>query len=818
MSDKIASSTGLPTIVIAGHNHFDPTWRRCFDRPATYNGVTVRSYADIEELVMRAWLGLAGRGYTMSEGQAAVWRMYLERNPGDLARLQAEVKAGRLAVMMAGETVQDSNLPIAEGLVRNFLVALPLYRQLCGEDHAALAVAWLEDAFGNSANYPQVLRGVGCQAVWRSTYRSVPDEVWVGIDGTALACLDYVPNHGVGSCYKHPPCPECLGVGCPACDHTGIGFLPVLNRELVLAQATAGIDRLLSGEGLRQDRLDLPDGGSGPADGAFLTVGSEETLPAAAVCDVVEELQRRYAGKVRLVWGTYADVLAHHLPRLAAKAAARQGGAPSPDLNPAMPGCMVTRIATKQRARRVAHLLTTAESVLANRAWQAGVPVAQPAELTDAWRLTAFCQFHDAITGTLIDSAARELHEFLDRTEAVARRVVPAPAAPAIEIWRPVPGNADSLRLGRFEMEFDLKGLTAVRVDGHDPHGEQRFSPNGDRLRIGELILESDFGDAWGTRIPSLGSLWQPYNARALGEFNVLVETTAGGVRWSGSYRGGHRKVCRLEWTQTVRLSPCGRYLDWTTDIDWDAESKRIRAVFPVADPGDSALYEIPFGFIERRFEASQFDYSLWRGNQQEYPAQHWAMKPLASGGACALLTRGLPCVRWMPGRFDLSLLRSPEAEFCQVEQGHYEFWDNDGMRDAGRHRLEYAWWPSAAPLSPAELTRAGYAYNREGWEEPPFAIEGDVIATAWKPAEDGDGWILRLQEIAGAPTTVALRFAEERTVTPTDLLERPARADAIGQPGRGRTWSAPLHRHGIMTLRIRQPQAGGHVQCKNNN
>jgi hypothetical protein len=101
MSDNIASSTGLPTIVIAGHNHFDPTWRRCFDRPATYNGVTVRSYADIEELVMRAWLGLAGRGYTMSEGQTVIWRMYLKRNPGDLARLQAEVKAGRLAVSNA---------------------------------------------------------------------------------------------------------------------------------------------------------------------------------------------------------------------------------------------------------------------------------------------------------------------------------------------------------------------------------------------------------------------------------------------------------------------------------------------------------------------------------------------------------------------------------------------------------------------------------------------------------------------------------------------------------------------------------------------
>jgi hypothetical protein len=42
MSEKNEVSRSLPSIVIAGHNHFDPTWRRCFDRSATYNGVTVR--------------------------------------------------------------------------------------------------------------------------------------------------------------------------------------------------------------------------------------------------------------------------------------------------------------------------------------------------------------------------------------------------------------------------------------------------------------------------------------------------------------------------------------------------------------------------------------------------------------------------------------------------------------------------------------------------------------------------------------------------------------------------------------------------------
>ena len=37
-------------ILSIAHNHFDPVWRRYFDRPAKYKGQTVRSYADVEAL------------------------------------------------------------------------------------------------------------------------------------------------------------------------------------------------------------------------------------------------------------------------------------------------------------------------------------------------------------------------------------------------------------------------------------------------------------------------------------------------------------------------------------------------------------------------------------------------------------------------------------------------------------------------------------------------------------------------------------------------------------------------------------------------
>lgn len=92
-------------ILFVPHNHFDPTWRRCFDRPAEFRGMTVRSYAEIEAHCINAWLDAADKGYTFSEGQAALWRKYLERRPDKHDALREHARAGRLDVMLAGEVI-----------------------------------------------------------------------------------------------------------------------------------------------------------------------------------------------------------------------------------------------------------------------------------------------------------------------------------------------------------------------------------------------------------------------------------------------------------------------------------------------------------------------------------------------------------------------------------------------------------------------------------------------------------------------------------------------------------------------------------------
>jgi len=257
--------------------------------------------------------------------------------------------------------------------------------------------------------------------------------------------------------------------------------------------------------------------------------------------------------------------------------------------------------------------------------------------------------------------------------------------------------------------------------------------------------------------------------------------------------------VKHLEWEVTVSASGDGQRLDFHTELNWDTGSRRIRVLVPVNSGDPAATYEVPFGFVDRAFDESLLDYGQWSAHQMEFPTLHWVHKTVAEGSGVALLNRGLPCNRWLPGRLDLSLVRSPEWAFASVEPGSYEFWDTDGQRDAGRHVFEYALVPHTDSVSFGDLTRMGYAYNLPAPVKPPFRIEGDVVVTAWKLAESGAGWILRVQEANGQDTTVTLAFDERREITKTNLIELPQ-----GDPTCGAHYETPLHRHGILTLQIR--------------
>ena len=89
-------------------------------------------------------------------------------------------------------------------------------------------IANRSDAFGNSAQMPQILKAFGATYVTEIYYNPYDDDVWVGLDKSAV-CVKRLPHPGNGGGWvKYPPCGACKGYGkvagatCALCDGRGI--------------------------------------------------------------------------------------------------------------------------------------------------------------------------------------------------------------------------------------------------------------------------------------------------------------------------------------------------------------------------------------------------------------------------------------------------------------------------------------------------------------------------------------------------------------------------------------------------------------------
>lgn len=768
--------TEKKTVIVMTHNHFDPSWRRCFDRKAKLGDTQVAGYAEIEKQVMDRWLAY---GQPITEGQAAVLRKYVQQRPENKAKLSAMAGQRKFACPMTGETVQDTNLPTPEGLIRNFLCALPFYREVVGEEHDGYGLTWAEDSFGNSPNYPQIVRGLGADTLCKLSYKMPADRVWTGLDGSKVASLErFYREMSVGSFEKHTWCDRCHGEGCKECDGTGIRFVPPLGYEAVrgaLESAVAAEEPLV-----------------------VVNIGGEEILPEEALVQAVKDMQSQYPqADIRL--GTILDAYDCVREKIA-KALAKEGGTPE-DLNPVFQGCYSSRIAIKQRVRALSYRLCAVESALAAQSYETGTRLPQPEDIHLAWQRIAFCQFHDVITGTIIDSAYAEAMDMLDEAEAIINRYLPAqqPAEPTTPAAAPAAPGTHVLHWGNQTVTVDDTGILSVSTQGRELVRQRLYGRQRRPLRIGELVMAEDAGDAWATRIGPTFSPADNQTLIPLGDYQTITRLSDDCVVWSGVYGGTDYMVRKLTWQ--VRMTRGEQdALVFDLQMDWDTASRCIKALFPVAAMDTAALYEVPFGYVQREYDAARVNYSDWSPNYMEYPAQNWVMKRLDAQGGVAIFNRGIPGYRWIPGCFEMSLLRSPQFHFVGNEPRNYDFNDLDGLRDSGVHRFAYALLPFTDPITPAQLTQMGLGFNRVDRFSLPFTVSEPIIVTAFKPAEDGDGQILRFYNPDGEPAPVQIDFGTPVSVRRCNLLEKneglPVKAEAFREELRG---------FGIETLRIRK-------------
>ena len=168
--------------------HLDPVWlwdwREGFNEGIT----TVRTVINLMD---------ENPQMTFIRGEAAIYQHIQAHDPKTFARIEQLVQQGRWDVVGGTYIQPDTNLPATETLARHFTVAQKYFRSTFGH---VPRVAWAADSFGHSAGLPEILSAAGMTgfAFTRPDDKVValahPAFWWQGASGARILC--YRPTTG----------------------------------------------------------------------------------------------------------------------------------------------------------------------------------------------------------------------------------------------------------------------------------------------------------------------------------------------------------------------------------------------------------------------------------------------------------------------------------------------------------------------------------------------------------------------------------------------------------------------------------------------
>jgi alpha-mannosidase len=383
-------------------------------------------------------------------------------------------------------------------------------------------------------------------------------------------------------------------------------------------------------------------------------------------------------------------------------------------------GVNSARMYLKQANERAERRLLGTETVAALRTLRDGSRFPHE-DIRLAWRDLLRNHPHDSICGCSCDEVHRDMlvrYEQLDRTlDIVEREALGVGGA----LVNPLP-----YRRAR------LVGDELVELDGFEGRRADRSPVEAAPVEL-EIAFEDepDAGDLYTfchggpvRRAELVGSQHRPDGA-------LLLEHELPGIRIS-----------------TIARAVAGR-IELRTTVENEADDHRLRVHFPVADPGAWVRAESQFAIVRRPVAPPP-------------PRVEWVEPPIAAAhtlgavalGPLGLLTKGLPEYEAAPDGLRLTLLRCvgtisrPKGLPTRPVDAGPDIATPEGQC-RGRHVFEYAVRLDADRLSNAALIRAGQDY-RTGFLTgdpfaPPLSLDGDVVFSCLKGAEDGDGLILRV-------------------------------------------------------------------------
>ncbi|MEU8007546.1 glycosyl hydrolase-related protein [Catellatospora sp. NPDC049111] len=826
----------MSTLHVVNHVHWDREWYRPMEAFRARLVELVEQVCDALDDKRLPSFHLDGQTITVTDVEAI--------DPALARRVRDHARAGRLSIG-PWHVLADNQLVSGENLIRNLLAA----RRVAGG--AGLAtVGYCPDSFGHPADLPRILRGFGLDTalVWRGAPPQHARFRWRSPDGSEV--------YAVNQCYYEPDvlwqedglAERIEAYAAKQRDRAGDGPQLLLNGADHLAPALDRPDPALTHSTLAEffadpghDREGAPvvDGELRYPGGwlTFLlpgTLSSRMYLKQANVAaqTLLESWVEPYLAQTGASAST-VGMLRHAWELLLAN---------SP--HDSICGCSVDEV-HRENEVRFERVTQVGEHLLARSLQQLGLdtrlygePSADslsvlvanphpravrgpveldvfsapgrhvvglcdadgadvPFEVSEPEHTPLFCADLDLPPDTR--PAARHRLVFVAEVGPSGRRGYqvllgdsPAEQAePLAHPWRVDVAQDASLTLTDTRTDRVLPGLARL-VDGGDAGDTYNYDPPRDDEQVTP-------------RVTGVRAVCTP--VRQVWHVDAVLDLPQG-LSADRSARAEQREPVAV--TVTATLWRGVDRLDWAVAFDNTVGDHRLRAHFPTAAAADWAA-DTHFSVLRRPLSPPLGPLPTERAYEADCavaPVHTWA----ATGGV-GVLTAGLPEVQcllpagapelavtvlratgWL-SRPDLRSrttgagpeLPTPEAQCLRRVDAAIGV-----VLDTGEQDMAYAAALHRAPLRAWQL-RFG----------SPVPVQADGVGvtgatvTAVKPADDGDGIVLRVANVTGEAVTAAITGLDGRTVAECSLAEEPV----AGQPDPGALVLGPYE---VRSLRVR--------------
>ncbi len=784
-----------PRVNAIGHSHIDMAWMW---RSHHTREKARRTFSTVLHL-MRQY-----PEYKYIHTSPQLYKFVKQDDPVLFERIKERVDEGRWEPNGGMWVESDTNIPMGESLVRQFLYGKRFFEQEFGIDSKVL---WLPDTFGFSWAIPQIMKKSGisyfaCSCIHWSKYNRFPHDTfyWRGLDGSeVLVTFFTAPGETIRNHYNY--------------------------NGLI-----APYDVQVAWEHYREKRMNeellMPfgwgDGGGGPTREMLESIRAQANLPGHPSVNIgkvepyFERLELRLKQEKVMVWdgeifqenlqGVYtsqarnkrfnrlSEILFHDAEWFNSLSCTLKPGIdyPQEEINEnwekilhlqfhdVLPGTSIHAVVedSMQDYSEIIHsgsrlrdnaLQTIADSIQSESdalvifnttPWQRNEVITVPWTPQIAGKTIADPERNPQMIQEIIEDGEKKILLECDQLPGWGYRTIPWVSRKNVLQNNELQAALDSMENKFYRIQFNSNGQIASLFDIQRQFEILPPQENGNVLQVFE---DRPFnGEAW---------VIDPYYQDKMTIIDRLVSSKV-------EETGPIRAVVRFTWqfsdstiTQWVTLFRNNPRIDFRTCINWQQHQMLLKAAFPLNIRATSATYEIQFGNIQRpTHQNTSIDVPHF-----ENPAQKWV--DLSEGDyGVALLNDCKYGYDVKDNVMRLTLLRSPTEPDPQADQGlhyltysllpHEGTWRNSIVAEQA-YALNY-------PLHTAMISTnpSGSLPTQLSWA----TIDCDhVIMETLKKAEDEQAWIVRLYEYKQCRNKqVSLHFWKYlKRAVEVDLMEK---------------------------------------------